>query len=211
MKHLLSALLYIAGYRPAELAAYPFAATHRRMWLGALAVASALVGAILLGIAVSRIEPNHPWRLAFGALAGVVYFSLLLGFDALFIAGVGQSNRRVIAGRVVLSAARDELAERWGRRARRARAAGGGRAVAAVGLGAGAARRDGPDVRRARPSPAAGRPRGGRGPGHPRGHPVLHGAIMLTLIRKDIRVIAAFGWPSGWFAFLLTITLAKTR
>jgi hypothetical protein len=96
-------LLAIAGYRQNELAAHPFAVTHRRFWLGALAFGSALVGSVLLGIAVSRIEPSHPWRFAFGAFAAIVYFALLLAFDALFIVGSSKPAAKAIGARIILS------------------------------------------------------------------------------------------------------------
>lgn len=101
--HLLQMLLALAGYRQSELADYPFSVTHRRLGLGALALGSATIGAVLLGIATSRIDPSHPWRFAFGALAGSLYFVMLLSFDALFIVGVSKPKAGAVAARIALS------------------------------------------------------------------------------------------------------------
>lgn len=101
--HLSSFLLALAGYRPKELADYPYAVTHRRLCLGALVAGSALTGATLFGIAISRIDPGHPLRFLFGSLAGSLYFCMLLAFDALFVVGTQRAKPWAIAGRVILS------------------------------------------------------------------------------------------------------------
>lgn len=101
--HLSRLLLAIAGHRPEELSGHPFTVTHRRIALGALAVGSALIGGVMFGIAMSRIDPSSPWRYAVGLLAGSLYFLMLLTFDALFVVGNARPRPAAIAARVAVS------------------------------------------------------------------------------------------------------------
>ena len=101
--HLSRLLLAIAGHRPEELSGHPFAATHRRIALGALAVGSALIGGVMFGTAMSRIDPSNSWRFAVGILAGSLYFLMLLTFDALFVVGNAKPSPAAIAARIAVS------------------------------------------------------------------------------------------------------------
>ena len=101
--HLSRLLLAVAGHRPEELSGHPFTATHRRIALGSLAVGSALIGGVMFGIAMSRIDPSSPWRFAVGLLAGSLYFLMLLTFDALFVVGNARPRPAAIAARIAVS------------------------------------------------------------------------------------------------------------
>ena len=96
-------LFRFTGCTAEELKGQPWEVHMRRLVLGLLVVASGFFAAVMLTLAVARIDPLNPARWLYSALAGMVYFAVIAGYDSLFVASTESARGKSVWLRIGLS------------------------------------------------------------------------------------------------------------
>lgn len=93
----------LTGYSAAELAGMPWKVQHRRLMLGLLVMGSAGFAAVMLILALARIDPSNAWRWPMALMGGVIYCVMLAGFDSLFVSSAESAHGKAAWARIILS------------------------------------------------------------------------------------------------------------